>query len=128
VSLTQELPARTVGTGDYGWMADERHPAPRQAAWGYRETQPALYRPEDVLNAAMDKQVTVRSAARAERHRARTQTAIKRALFALVGLAGAIAIGVGTLSFLVSESSHVPAVVRLVPERAACAIVFVRKC
>jgi hypothetical protein len=128
MSLTEVLPARTVGTGDYGWMADERHPAPRPARNGYVKTEPRLYRAEDAMQASMDRAVTVRSAARAERHKARTQTAIKRALFALVGLALAIAAGVGTLSFLVSESSHVPAVVRLVPERAACAMVFVRKC
>jgi hypothetical protein len=124
----QTLAARTADPLDAyaDWAAGGQ--VKRLARTAYAETQPALYRPEDVLNAAMDQQVTVRSAARAERHKARTQTAIKRALFALVGLALAIAAGVGTLSFLVSESSHVPAVVRLVPERAACAMVFVRKC
>jgi hypothetical protein len=97
----------------------------RLARTAYAETQPALYRPEDVLNAAMAEQVTVRTAARAERHKARTQTAIKRLLCALLCAAVAIMAGVGTLDFLVSASGHVPAVVRLVPERA-CAMVVVR--
>lgn len=128
---TDDRPTLAIGTADpldayADWAAGGQ--VKRLARTAYAKTEPRLYRADDVMRASMDAQAAVRTADRARHRRARDLTAIKRALFALVGLALAIAAGVGTLSFLVSESSHVPAVVRLVPERAACAMVFVRKC
>lgn len=109
----------------YAYMAAGRHQAASRARRPYADTEPALYRAEDAMRAAINDRASARTAARAERHKARTQTTIKRLLFLLVGLALAIMAGEGTVGFLVSESGHVPAVVRMVPARA-CAMVIVK--
>jgi len=102
-------------------------------ALGYRpetgraDTLPAAWHAEDVLRAAMDRQAGRRAAARAERHRVRTLTVIKRLLFAVVAGVLMLTAAAGTGAWFMSQAGHVPAVVRLAPERASCAI-FVSKC
>jgi hypothetical protein len=127
MSLTEVLPARTGSDmGAYAHMAHSRQ-IPRQARRPYAKTEPALCRPEDVLRARINDARTASRAAREQHRHARNITILKWAVLAAVCVGLMLTAGVGTLSFLVSESGHVPAVVRLVPDRAACAIV-VRKC
>jgi len=129
VNLTEERETVAMRAPDpldaYAGMALRRL-GPGQQGSGYADTLPSAWHPDDVFRGAMDRAVTYRAADRAERHRARTLIAIKRLLFLVAAGVFMLTAATGTGAWFMSQAGHAPAVVRLAPGRAACAMVLVR--